>query len=1831
MVTRVVKAPDHGKHEEVYIQPNETVKLDFDVKNVKVDILGSDIVFTFKDHSQLVLTNLAVILFSDNAPHIFVGDHEVTSDQLLGQIGIVQSVSGRDTALLTSLQVDKETQAKADQESKEHEKVVYKVRDNPPIIIQPPPTLDVSDSHSLSHGAQFEQRLQKTFDELLISRTREIDVNTNIGKYTNPPVDANPPHIQALAPINSGNALGSQLVFSAKLLQLPIGASVDGGGEITYLGGTGSGAAAIDPSQLTQIQSQFIDTTHNNHPAIIYANDPAFTTLTMLSRVVTIQPAIPIGYSTFSIKISGLPPAYTLKGLTPDGSGNYTVSGTDITSATGPQKFIIQYDPTALPAASDLDGDGLAHEHAKFDIVIDTSVIDTTSGGVVNDSHTVHVIVKDTTDTDYSYTVGTDTTWVLDTKPNQNIIVAGDGGVEVHAGNYGDRISTGSGADTIFGGKGGDNITTGAGNDIIHSGTGNSTIDGGDNVDTLTYAGRADGVTLDLGATPDGSGYVSSIVNGSQTDLVKAIENVTGGNGNNTLSGDSHDNVLTGGSGNDFLMGRGGNDTLDGGAGTDTVSYSYAANGVTVDLQAGTAAVAAGDNDTLISIENIVGSDFNDNLLGDSHDNVITGGNGDDTINGRTGNDTLDGGAGNNTVSFADQTNGVTLTLANAGTATATAGPDSITVSNFINIIGSAHNDVLTGNNQNNTINGGNGSDTLDGAGGAGDIVSYAGQTTGVTADLGAGTVVKGTGSDTFTNFEIFNATDQNDYIKAGALINTINGAGGTDTLSYENIGTSVNVNIATGTTTGALTQTFTSIENITGGSAADTLTGDAGNNVIIGGNGNDILNANGGSDTLDGGAGNDTATYASYAQAINVNLGAASLQVNDGVGGTSTLTSIETLVATNFNDTFNSGATARVISLDGGAGTDTVNFSTESGVVTANLSSTATGAFGTYTFVGNSIENLIGGSNNDILTGTTGNNTITGGAGNDILNGNGGSDTLDGGNGTDTATFATLGTAITVNLANFTVTDGAAAVTTLLNIENITGTANNDTFLAGTTIVTLGLDGGGGTDTIDFTAVQAAVNANLTSGNANAGFASYTLSNFENITGSTLADTLTGSAGNNVINGGNGDDIINGGGGADTIDGGAGNDTVTFATLGTAITANLGAATLNVVDGAAATTTITNVETLIGTNQADTFNSGGTARTITIDGGAGTDLMSFSTETTSVVANLTSTATGAFGTYTFVASHIENLTGGSGDDTLTGTAGNNVIIGGSGNDIINGNGGNDTIDGGIGTDTATFTTVGVAIAITMGATPTVVYAGSSSTLTNIETIVSGSGNDTFTSGGAGLTYSLDGGAGTDLITFAGEGAAVNVDLTSTGTGNFGTYTFIGSSIENLTGSNFNDVLTGTAAANVIIGGAGNDTISGSDGNDTLYGGLGTDTIHGGNNDDTIDDSTGSFATNSANVITGDAGNDSVYVFVANNTIDGGTGNNALHYDNANGFGVNTSTNLTFTLNAGSTAGTVTDGVHTDNFSNFLTFSGGTGVDTFIGGSGNETFNGNNGDDVFHGGGGNDTFNGGNGVDTADYSTAAAGIVVSIAAGGASNDGDGGVDTFSSIENVTGSLFNDTITGDNNINVLNGNDGNDTFIMGNAGSALGNDTINGGNGFDTIDYTGQATAITFNLNTSSAANANIGTDSYLNVEQINSGSGNDVVTTTAANLFANTVNYNLGGNSSAFPADGDNILVTAGTVGTDATTFMSHFTNVESITMNAANTAGGNMVIDGTDVFGITDSHHALRLDINNAFGLTVQAGAGYTLNTGATVAGVTTYTFLASGVPTATLEVHAS
>ena len=299
-------------------------------------------------------------------------------------------------------------------------------------------------------------------------------------------------------------------------------------------------------------------------------------------------------------------------------------------------------------------------------------------------------------------------------------------------------------------------------------------------------------------------------------DTLISIENVSGSQFNDTIIGDNNDNQLNGNDGADHLVGGGGNDllygdntsiandVLDGGTGIDTVSYAInfevRATGVSIDLAAGVAgSLAGGETDTLISIENAIGTDFADTLNGDGGANALTGGLGDDTLHGNggndlliggQGNDVLDGGAGVDTVQFSDLpiavgAAGVVVSL-NDGSGTATWNGETDTLTSIESIFGTVGNDQVTLDAHDNYFYDVGGSDAISGGAGF-DQLSYRFLAGGnpalhVNVDMAAGTAIDNFGgSDTFTGIEWVDGSQGADTIIGDAGDNYINGWGGND------------------------------------------------------------------------------------------------------------------------------------------------------------------------------------------------------------------------------------------------------------------------------------------------------------------------------------------------------------------------------------------------------------------------------------------------------------------------------------------------------------------------------------------------------------------------------------------------------------------------------------------------------------------------------------------------------------------------------------------------------------------------------------------------------------------------------------------------------------------------------------------------------------------------------------------------------------------------------------------------------------------------------------------------------------------------------------------
>ena len=211
-----------------------------------------------------------------------------------------------------------------------------------------------------------------------------------------------------------------------------------------------------------------------------------------------------------------------------------------------------------------------------------------------------------------------------------------------------------------------------------------------------------------------------------------------------------------------------------------------------------------------------------------------------------------------------------------------------------------------------------------------------------------------------------------------------------------------------------------------------------------------------------------------------------------------------------------------------------------------------------------------------------------------------------------------------------------------------------------------------------------------------------------------------------------------------------------------------------------------------------------------------------------------------------------------------------------------------------------------------------------------------------------------------------------------------------------------------------------------------------------------------------------------------------------------------------------------------DNVENLVltgTAANGTGNasnNIITGNASNNVLTGGDGDDVLAGLGGVNTLNGGAGVDTATYALASTGVDVRLNGNVTRNNGLGGTDTLSGIENVTGSDFDDTLIGSSANNVLAGGLGRDVLL-----GLAGNDTLIGGSGAANELFGGA------------------GDDLYIVTAQDTvfeaAGEGLDTVQTTVANftLGANVENLTYTG-SSAFNGVGNaSANVIRGGVGAD--------------------------------------------------------------------------------------------
>ncbi|MFE0759278.1 calcium-binding protein [Inquilinus sp. NPDC058860] len=323
---------------------------------------------------------------------------------------------------------------------------------------------------------------------------------------------------------------------------------------------------------------------------------------------------------------------------------------------------------------------------------------------------------------------------------------------------------------------------------------------------------------------------------------------------------------------------------------------------------------------------------------------------------------------------------------------------------------------------------------------------------------------------------------------------------------------------------------------------------------------GDDTINGLGGDDLLAGYSGNDVISGGTGADVIIGGI----LNVVGGIGDIQ-LSGVDTA------DYSTSAARVAVLLYETG------NLDIDILGINLGLTGVSTGQGGDAegdSLIG--ITNLTGSAHNDYLGGNNNENTLVGGAGNDGLAGAAGADVLDGGAGTDMADYLISNAAVNVDLAAGTASGGHAAGDTLTSIENLRGSAFNDTLTgdAGSNRLSGAdgadtLDGGAGNDQLVggagadvliggegfdsalYDNAAAGVTASLADAAGNTGDAAGdTYSGIEHLVGSAFNDVLTGDAAANYLIGQGGDDTLTGGVGADRLVGGAGADTFVFSAV---------------------------------------------------------------------------------------------------------------------------------------------------------------------------------------------------------------------------------------------------------------------------------------------------------------------------------------------------------------------------------------------------------------------------------------------------------------------------------------------------------------------------------------------------------------------------------------------------------------------------------------------------------------------------------------------------------
>lgn len=427
---------------------------------------------------------------------------------------------------------------------------------------------------------------------------------------------------------------------------------------------------------------------------------------------------------------------------------------------------------------------------------------------------------------------------------------------------------------------------------------------------------------------------------------------------------------------------------------------------------------------------------------------------------------------------------------------------------------------------------------------------------------------------------------------------------------------------------------------------------------------------------------------------------------------------------------------------------------------------------------------------------------------------------------------------------------------------------------------------------------------------------------------------------------------------------------------------------------------------------------------------------------------------------------------GGRGIDDLKGQGGNDFLYGDAGNDAITGGTGNDTIDGGAGIDAADYSDATSGVTVNLATLTAQAVGGGlgSDTLTSIENLLGSNFGDILY--GDGSNNSINGLLGDDVFFVNNAGADVYL-----GDGGADTINYTG-----VTSGVTVDLATGTVSGHLnvtgdtvtgienVVGTAFGDTIAGNTSDNILDGGALNDTLIGDEGNDTLLGGSGS------DVMAGGKGDDTYVVDVATDDVNELSGEGTDHVKSA----------VTYILEADleklTLTGTTTNG------------TGNNADNDIIGSSGVNILKGLGGNDFLNGMAGKDTFEGGTGDDTYIIDTTTEVITELLEEGTDSVEASVTYALGTEIENLTltgaaaingtGNALNNKITGNSGSNVL----------IGGAGA----DDLDGGDGTDTLSYAG-STAVVVSLAANTVSGGDASGDIIKNFENVTGTAGDDTI------------------------------------------------------------------------------------------------------------------------------------